>query len=115
MKTTKRILALLTAFVLCLAPLSFTALAIDYTPEVVSYNYLNDMVCNGCGIRSFRILSTRYNNPVGYDAGACWRERTYYTIECTECGRIEERLVSYRYQRHLIEDGRCVHACGYSY
>lgn len=28
-----------TAFVLCLTPLSFTALAIDYTPEVVFYNY----------------------------------------------------------------------------
>lgn len=84
MKTTKRILAIITALVLCLAPMTLMVGAVD---NGISTRAVHSRTCDFCG--STNVSYTEYASPrLVYQEGPCdeYCSLYRYEINATSCG-----------------------------
>ena len=98
MKTTKRIFAMITALVLCLAPMALMIGAADATANTGSY-------CSKCGTNN--VYTTSPNTIMGdkiylHTRDFCFERPMLTSVtKCHNCGRMYEEIITYRKFGHV--------------
>ena len=101
MKTTKRILVLITAFILCLAPLVIGVASAEMND--VCPHYKTAVIDRGPISRSYRVAEANKCYCYEYDNAS-------YT--CDDCGHVWEGTYIVYTQHHMVSNGVCAY-CGY--
>ena len=112
MKTTKRILAMITALVLCLAPM---ALMVGASEHGVAPCALHDVSCDSCGSTNITyvscdtvLYSAQYKTPI-----YCYYEEYLVgRVICLACDAVTPDFYVNSSQHPTLLHGKCP-ACGY--